>query len=394
MELVLDEAQTILRESAEKLVSRHAGPDRRRAVRTREHGFDPALLTVAAEAGWLSLLAPEDRDGLGLGATEAALVLEAAGRGLMTEPIAAMMAAAQAIASGPETMRAALDELMEGRSIILPALHDSVLAGPEGARVRAVPDGSGFRLTGRTDPVPGASAAAGFVVEARTDRGAAVRAVPPGAAEDPAAESATRADRDVLVCLVPRSAPGLEVEQRSRVDGTEQAALALTEVAVAADRVIAGGAQGAALAAATLDRLLLGTSAEMLGVMERGLALAVDYLGTREQFGRPIGSFQALQHRAVNDHVDIELTRSLLYQVCAAMDQGRGNRAMAAAVKARASDAALSVTKSMVQMHGAIGFTDEYDASLYLRRAMVLSAQYGNAAHHRRRYARLSSGAG
>lgn len=391
MELVLDEAQTILRESAEKLVSRHAGPERHRAVRTREHGFDPARIEAAAEAGWLSLLAPEERNGLGLGATEAALVLEAAGRGLLTEPITAMMATAQAIASGPGTMRAALDDLMEGRSIILPALHDSVLANPEGAGVRAIPDGSGFRLTGRTDPVPGASAAAGFVVEARIDRGAAVRAVPPGAAADPA--SAARTDRDVLVCLVPRSAPGLDVRQRSRVDGTEQAALALAEVAVAADQVIAGGAQGAALAAATLDRLLLGTSAEMLGVMEKGLALAVDYLGTREQFGRPIGSFQALQHRAVNDHVDIELTRSLLYQVCAAMDQGRGNRAMAAAVKARASDAALSVTKSMVQMHGAIGFTDEYDASLYLRRAMVLSAQYGNAAHHRRRYARLSSAA-
>lgn len=391
MELVLDEAQTILRESAEKLVSRHAGPERHRAVRTREHGFDPARIEAAAEAGWLSLLAPEERNGLGLGATEAALVLEAAGRGLLTEPIAAMMATAQAIASGPGTMRTALDDLMEGRSIILPALHDSVLANPEGTRVRAVPDGSGFRLTGRTDPVPGASAAAGFVVEARIDRDAAVRAVPPGAAADPA--SAARTDRDVLVCLVPRSAPGLEVRRRSRVDGTEQAALALAEVAVAADQVIAGGAQGAALAAATLDRVLLGTSAEMLGVMEKGLALAVDYLGTREQFGRPIGSFQALQHRAVNDHVDIELTRSLLYQVCAAMDQGRGNRAMAAAVKARASDAALSVTKSMVQMHGAIGFTDEYDASLYLRRAMVLSAQYGNAAHHRRRYARLSSAA-
>ena len=122
MELVLDEAQTILRESAEKLVSRHAGPDRHRAVRTREHGFDPARIEAAAEAGWLSLLAPEERNGLGLGATEAALVLEAAGRGLLTEPIAAMMATAQAIASGPGTMRTALDDLMEGRSIILPAL--------------------------------------------------------------------------------------------------------------------------------------------------------------------------------------------------------------------------------------------------------------------------------
>ena len=366
MELVLDEAQTILRESADKLVERHAGPARFRELRTTEHGFDPARLAVVAEAGWLSLLVPEERDGLGLGTTEAALVLESAGRGLMTEPIAAVMAAARAVASGPAAMGATLEGLTSGGSVILPALHDPAADDPAGARVQATPAGSGFKLSGRTGAVPGAPAAGGFIVNARSGDG-------------------------TIVCLVPRDAHGLEIQQRGRVDGTGHATLALSDVAVPADAVIASGAQGTEVAAATLDLVLMGTSAEMLGIMEQGLALAVDYLGTREQFGRPIGSFQALQHRAVNDHVDIELTRSLLYQVCAAMDDGRGNRAMVAAVKARASDAVLSVTKSMVQMHGAIGFTDEYNASLYLRRAMALSAQYGNAAWHRKRYARLSS---
>ena len=366
MELVLDEAQTILRESADKLIERHAGPARFRELRTTEHGFDPARLAVVAEAGWLALLVPEARDGLGLGTTEVALVLEAAGRGLMTEPIVAVMASAHALASGPEAMGATLEELMGGGSIILPALHDPAAEDPEGARVQAAPAGDGFKITGGTGAVPGAAAADGFIVNARGGDG-------------------------TVVCLVPREADGLEIVQRGRVDGTGHAALALTEVAVPADAVIAAGARGTEVAAATLDLVLLGTSAEMLGIMEQGLALALDYLGTREQFGRPIGSFQALQHRAVNDHVDIELTRSLLYQVCAALDEGRGNRAMVAAVKARASDAVLSVTKSMVQMHGAIGFTDEYDASLYLRRAMALSSQYGNAAWHRKRYARLSS---
>ena len=366
MELVLDEAQTILRESADKLVERHAGPARFRELRTTEHGFDPARLAVVAEAGWLSLLVPEERDGLGLGTTEAALVLESAGRGLMTEPIAAVMAAARAAASGPAAMGATLEELMSGGSVILPALHDPAADDPAGARVQATPAGSDFKLSGRTGAVPGAPAADGFIVNARSGDG-------------------------TVVCLVPRDAHGLEIQQRGRVDGTGHATLALNDVAVPADAVMASGAQGTEVAAATLDLVLLGTSAEMLGIMEQGLALAVDYLGTREQFGRPIGSFQALQHRAVNDHVDIELTRSLLYQVCAAMDDGRGNRAMVAAVKARASDAVLSVTKSMVQMHGAIGFTDEYNASLYLRRAMALSSQYGNAAWHRKRYARLSS---
>ena len=366
MELVLDEAQTILRESADKLTERHAGPARFRELRTTEHGFDPARLAVVAEAGWLALLVPEERDGLGLGTTEAALVLESAGRGLMTEPIAAVMAAARAVASGPAAMGATLEGLMSGGSVVLPALHDPAADDPAGAHVQATPAGSGFKLSGRTGAVPGALAADGFIVDARSGDG-------------------------TVVCLVPRDAHGLEIRQRGRVDGTGHATLALNDVAVPADAVIASGAQGTEVAAATLDLVLLGTSAEMLGIMEQGLALAVDYLGTREQFGRPIGSFQALQHRAVNDHVDIELTRSLLYQVCAAMDDGRGNRAMVAAVKARASDAVLSVTKSMVQMHGAIGFTDEYNASLYLRRAMALSSQYGNAAWHRKRYARLSS---
>jgi alkylation response protein AidB-like acyl-CoA dehydrogenase len=138
--------------------------------------------------------------------------------------------------------------------------------------------------------------------------------------------------------------------------------------------------------------LLIGLAAEMLGVMEQALELALGYLKTRVQFNRPIGSFQARQHRAVNDYMDVELTRSLLYQVCAAVDAGQGTPAMIAALKARASEAVMSVTKSVIQMHGAIGFTDEYDAGLYLRRAMALSVQHGDAAAHRARFARLATG--
>ena len=245
MELVLDEAQTILRESADKLVERHAGPARFRELRTTEHGFDPARLAVVAEAGWLSLLVPEERDGLGLGTTEAALVLESAGRGLMTEPIAAVMAAARAVASGPAAMGATLEGLTSGGSVILPALHDPAADDPAGARVQATPAGSDFKLSGRTGAVPGAPAADGFIVNARSGDG-------------------------TVVCLVPRDAHGLEIQQRGRVDGTGHATLALNGVTVPADAVIASGAQGTEVAAATLDLVLLGTSAEMLGIMEQG----------------------------------------------------------------------------------------------------------------------------
>jgi alkylation response protein AidB-like acyl-CoA dehydrogenase len=190
--------------------------------------------------------------------------------------------------------------------------------------------------------------------------------------------------------IVPSDLHGVHVESHAAVDGGSNGTVDFSEASTMGDEwLIAGTKQGATLAADTYDRLLIAASAEMLGVMEQALDLALGYVKTREQFGRPVGSFQALQHRAVNDHTEIELLRSLLYQVCAAYDGRRGRRSMAAAVKARASDAVLDVTKSAIQMHGAIGFTDEYDAGLYLRRAMNLAARYGNAAFHRARYAAL-----
>ncbi len=135
--------------------------------------------------------------------------------------------------------------------------------------------------------------------------------------------------------------------------------------------------------------MLIALGAELLGVAGAALDMALDYIKVREQFDRPIGSFQALQHRAVNDYIEVESTRSLVFQAAEAADSGRGTSAMASAVKAKASAAALIVAKSAIQMHGGIGFTDEHDIGLHLKRAMALSAQYGNESAHRARYARL-----
>ena len=128
--------------------------------------------------------------------------------------------------------------------------------------------------------------------------------------------------------------------------------------------------------------------------MERALEMSLDYLRTRVQFGKPIGSFQALQHRAVDLYIQQELSSAVLDEALAFLDSGPDARARAAAasrVKARCSDAALRITREAIQLHGAIGFTDEYDAGLYLKRALTLAAWLGGAAWHRRRYARLTS---
>jgi alkylation response protein AidB-like acyl-CoA dehydrogenase len=136
-------------------------------------------------------------------------------------------------------------------------------------------------------------------------------------------------------------------------------------------------------------------SAEMLGVMEAALQMALGYMRTRIQFGKPIGSFQALQHKATDLYVQQELTRAVLDDAVRQLDAGGApaERArIASRCKARASDAGLRVTREVIQLHGAIGYTDEYDAGLYLKRALVLSAWLGNATAQRRRFAALTHG--
>jgi len=135
---------------------------------------------------------------------------------------------------------------------------------------------------------------------------------------------------------------------------------------------------------------LFALAAELLGVMERAQEITFDYLRIRKQFGKPIGSFQALQHQAVNTYIRTEATRSLVFQVAANNEAHRIDPALAIATKAKASEAAMAVTEACIQLHGAIGFTDEHDIGLYLKRAMLLASLLGNAAAQRRRYVKIA----
>ena len=370
MELVLTEEQRLVKESAEKLVERCGGPSAHRELRQSNPGFDRERVKTIAEVGWLSLMVPEKANGLGMGMTELALALEQAGRGLLTEPVAALAACARALGVGRAATGAGteqeLNKLISGENLLIPVLQDPTATKENRELILAEHYHYGYQLTGVRTCIPFAEEADAFLVDANTSDG-------------------------IILIVVPRDTFGITVKGSQMVDGTAHGTIEFSEVTLMADDLlIAGVKQGENLAAETYDRILLGVSAEMLGVMEEALELAVSYMRTREQFGRPIGSFQALQHRAVNDHIQVELVRSLLYQVCGAIDAGHGSRTMVAAVKARASEAVLSVTKSVIQMHGAIGFTDEYDAGLYLRRGMALASLYGNAAEHRERYRRHS----
>ena len=360
MDVHLTEEQTLLRDSAAKFIAA-AGPKVARGFRGQEPGFAPARLREAAGLGWLGILVPDQANGLGLGLTELALVVEQAGRGLVCEPLGLAAISAAALAQGPAP-HPVLEKVLAGAALVVPALQEAAHGDdPLAPRTQAAGQGGALRVTGQKVFVC-ADGADGFLV------------------------SATGRDGPVL-CYVARGAPGCTLSTTQTVEGRKLATLSLADTP--ADPVSPHPSSRNAVVA--LHNLgLFALSAELLGVMEKAQEMTFDYLRIRKQFGKLIGSFQALQHQAVNIYIRTEATRSLVYQIAANNDPDRIDPALAVAVKAKASEDALFVTQACIQLHGAIGFTDEHDIGLYLKRAMLLSALFGNAAAQRRRYVAIA----
>lgn len=356
MELLLTDEQSMLRDSAATFTGRQTGADRLRRMRISDAKIDTAIWTQAAEAGWLAVLAPESAGGLALGLTDLCLVSEELGKGLIPEPIAAVAAVARALGVNERTA-----SVMTGEKIILPALMEGPRAiGDEPPTVTSSADSGAVTLDGVKTGIPCPGDADAFLL------------------------SAIGVDGIVLVVVDRTDA---EIDSKPTMDGGAVGTLTLNGCA---GTVIAGPNEAPAAIATLLDALHLTNAAELLGIMETAQDITVDYLKTREQFDRPIGAFQALQHRAVDNLAAIEMCRSLVFQAASALDGGGGAPGLASAALSRAAKSALDVCKSAIQMHGGIGFTDEHDIGLYLKRAMTLSARYGNAGLHRKRYAEFA----
>ena len=358
MELRLSPEQSLLRESAARFVAA-AGPKVARGLRERDPPFDPARLRAAGELGWLGILVPPAHGGLGLGLTELALLMEQAGEALVCEPLGLAAISAAALSAAPHPM---LKAAMTGAALVVPALQE----GPHGhdplaARTRATGEGGALRLTGNKMFVC-ADGAAGFLI------------------------SASRGETPML-CYVARDARGATLSPVPTVAGRRLATLALADTP--ADLVAPHPSSRDAVDA-LYNLALFALSCELLGVMAKAQAITLDYLHLRKQFGKPIGSFQAVAHQAVNMYIRVEAVRSLLFQIAANNDPWCMDPVMAVAAKAKASEEALAVTQASIQLHGAIGFTDEHDIGLYLKRAMLLSSLLGNAAAQRRRYAEIA----
>jgi alkylation response protein AidB-like acyl-CoA dehydrogenase len=197
--------------------------------------------------------------------------------------------------------------------------------------------------------------------------------------------------RGITLFLVRKGAPGLEITRQWRVDSRNAALVKLAGVAVGPSEVIGAVDEGGELFEKVVDRAMVGLCSEMLGSMEEAAASTFKYLKTRVQFGVPIGSFQALKHRAARMYIELELSRSTLMAAARAVDEDHPELAkLASLAKARCSDAGILIANEAVQMHGGVGMTDEYDVGFYLKRARVAEITFGDATHHRERWARLS----
>ncbi|GAA0576249.1 acyl-CoA dehydrogenase family protein [Craurococcus roseus] len=342
-----DESIRMIRDSAAAVAPPGGDLKRVRDLRFKDPGFDRETLRRMGEMGWIGLRAPEGRGGAGLGMGEACALAEALGGGLAPEPLIPCALSAGLLAAtggaGP------LDAALAGEMVVLTAWQERAdtldVPGTADAPRRFVPMAAGADL---------------FLVPVREGGKLALYAQP-----------ATGAG-----VAVERTQDGGNVGTlRPSLGGAEK---------------VAGDAE-AALAAA-LDEAALATSAYLLGVMERAFGMTVDYLKTRQQFGRVIGTFQALQHRAADLSMQIALTRASVEAAAASLDGGAtgdARRAVVSRAKARAAEASMAVTRGCVQLSGGIGYTDDYDVGLYLRKAMVLANQYGSAALHRRRFMAL-----
>ena len=378
MQLVLTEDQELLAKTASDFVAEHSPVARMRALRDAgdPDGFSRSLWKQMAELGWVGIPFPEAFGGADMGLAELAVVLEELGRKLAPEPFLSntLLAGQAVLRAGSEAQQQAwLPALVNGEKLLSLAYQEAASRYAL-QRVTACAErvGSGWRITGEKIAVLDGASADAFVVAARTA----------GADDDP---------DGISLFLLPRDAAGLSVLPQARVDSRNAAIVRLDGVSAGPDALLGGEGSGLAVLEEVVDLATVGLCAEMLGSMSEAFERTLDYLRQREQFGVPIGSFQALKHRAAHLFIQVELCRSAVMAAARAVDEGGAESAkLVSLAKARCSEAALLVANEAVQMHGGIGMTDEHDIGFYLKRARVAELTFGDASFHRDRWARLS----
>lgn len=358
MDFELSDEQAMLREASRDMLSTRTPLDRARADQDPEV-LDPELWRLGSELGWIGLAVPDEHGGTGQGLAELVLVAEELGRAGSPDPFlpAALVALAIARDGDPALRAEVLPALANGTASATWAVAEPGRAWtPEALSAVARPTAGGYMLDGVKSAVQGAESARWLLVTALLDG-------------------------EPRSLLVDRDAPGVSIREQEALDLTRTFhEVRIDDVAVPAGRLLGGGS---AAVRHLLDDASVLVAADALGAMERMLTLTVEHVSTRVQFGRAIGSFQAVKQACASMALDAHATRAATHYAAMAADAGAPDSARAACAAASyAGGAAHRVAGQALQLHGGIGFTWEHDLHLHLRRATVDAVLYGDAAVH------------
>src|SRR5215469_3767587 len=365
MALVLTSEQSMLRDNARSFLAKNAPVAHLRKLRDSNDptGFSRELWEQFAQMGWAGILVPSDYDGLGLGHVEAGVVMEELGHTLTPSPLlATSLIGATALArAGTEAQkRTYLPRIAAGELTVALAVDETAKHRPEKTALRAGRGTTGFTLKGEKTFVVDGHVADLVIVAART-------AGVPGD------------QRGLTLFLVNREAKGIKAERIAMVDVHNAARLEFDDVTVSGDAVLGEIDEGWEQLEGALNVGRAGVAAELLGLADEAFSRTVSYLRERKQFGKLIGEFQALQHRAALLYCELEVTRSAVLKALQTLDESfDGAGPIVAVAKAKAGQSATLAAQEGIQMHGGIGMTDEFDIGFFLKRVRVCQELLGD----------------
>jgi alkylation response protein AidB-like acyl-CoA dehydrogenase len=377
MPLLLNEEQTMLRDSARGFIGDKAPVSHFRQLRDSKDatGFSRDYWRAFSEMGFAGLLVPEAFGGSGLGAVEAGVVMEEIGRTLMPSPFfSTAVLGVSALNRGSDAQKSEyLSKIASGTLLAALAIDEGAKHRPLQTAMKAARSGNGFKLNG----------AKAFVVDGHTADLLIVAARSAGAP----------GERDGLTLfLVDPKAKGIALERTAMVDSHNAARITFDNVEVTADSVLGDVDQGGALLDSVLNIGRGAVAAEMVGLSDEVFGRTVTYLKERKQFGKLIGEFQALQHRAAHLYTEIEVTRAAVLKALQLIDDGAPTAPAAIAVaKAKAGTTATLAVQEGVQMHGGMGMTDQFDIGFFMKRARVCQELLGDSNYHADQLARLKN---
>lgn len=368
MDLDFTEEQDMLRNSARDFLSTECDKATVRKIEESDEGYSPEIWSKMAELGWQGLMIPEEYDGMGMGLMDLVVVFEEIGRNVLPSPFLAtvVLGSSPIVDAGTEEQKKELlPKVVTGEAILTLALTEpSVGYSADCVELKAEGKGDIFVLNGTKLFVEFASASDYMVVVARTKSG--------GNPED-----------GITLFLVDSKSPGIKIEPFVTTGMDKQCEVVFDNVSVPGTSIIGKMDKGWPIVAKTLENATVAKCAEMVGGMQAVLDMSVAYAKERVQYGRPIGSYQAIQHMLADMFIRVIMSKNILYEAAWMVSEGLPAAGKLATAKGFCNEAYKKVTVDGVEVHGAIGTTRDHDMGLYYRRAIVADSTFGDTESQR-----------